>query len=71
MRRSEIPSRAGIVTGAFTLMSGEQLPFKVPPKQKVIEEMALKSNGRKLLITEFARCSSLSCYVYTYAQTGR
>ena len=34
----------------------EQLPFKVPPKTKVIEEMAPpKSNGRKLPITELAR----------------
>ena len=32
------------------------LPFKVPPKTKVIEEMAPpKSNGRKLPITELAR----------------
>ena len=34
----------------------EQLSFKVPPKTKVIEEMAPpKSNGRKLPITELAR----------------
>ena len=34
----------------------EQLPFKVPSKTKVIEEMAPpKSNGRKLPITELAR----------------
>ncbi|MFQ9891798.1 MAG: hypothetical protein ACLRWH_01165 [Emergencia sp.] len=34
----------------------EQLPFKVPPKTKVIEEMAPpKSNGRTLPITELAR----------------
>ena len=41
---------------AVYLDVSEQLPFKVPPKTKVIEEMAPpKSNGRKLPITELAR----------------
>lgn len=47
----------------------EQLPFKVPPKTKVIEEMAPpKSNGRKLPITELARPFFLKQFAMQEAQ---
>lgn len=42
----------------------EQLPFRVPPKTKVIEEMAPpKSNGRRLPITDVARPFFLKQFV--------
>ena len=58
MRRSEILGlrwrNVDLENNTFDV--SEQLPFKVPPKTKVIEEMAPpKSNGRKLPITELAR----------------
>ena len=58
MRRSEILGlrwrNVDLENNTFDVT--EQLPFKVPPKTKVIEEMAPpKSNGRKLPITELAR----------------
>ena len=67
MRRSEILGlrwrNVDLENNTFDVT--EQLPFKVPPKTKVIEEMAPpKSNGRKLPITELARpffLNSLPC----------
>ena len=58
MRRSEILGlrwrNVDLENNTFDV--SEQLPFKVPPKTKVIEEMAPpKSNGRELPITELAR----------------
>lgn len=58
MRRSEILGlrwqNVDLENNTFEVK--EQLPFKVPPKTKVIEEMAPpKSNGRKLPITDLAR----------------
>ncbi len=70
MRRSEILGlrwrNVDLENNTFDVT--EQLPFKVPPKTKVIEEMAPpKSNGRKLPITSLpARSSSnsLPCRKY-------
>ena len=67
MRRSEILGlrwrNVDLENGTFDVI--EQLPFKVPPKTKVIEEMAPpKSNGRTHPITELARpffLNSLPC----------
>ena len=58
MRRSEILGlrwrNVDMENNTFNVC--EQLPFKVPPKTKVIEEMAPpKSNSRKLPITDIAR----------------
>lgn len=58
MRRSEILGlrwrNVDLENGTFGVM--EQLPFHVPPKTTVIEEMAPpKSNGRILPITDVAR----------------
>ncbi|MBC2581310.1 tyrosine-type recombinase/integrase [Clostridium sp. DJ247] len=58
MRRSEILGlrwrNVDLENNTFDVM--EQLPFRVPPKTMVIEEMAPpKSNGRRLPITEVAR----------------
>lgn len=56
-----------IETNAFDV--SEQLPFKMPPKTKVIEEMAPpKSNGRKLPITELALPFFLKQFVMQKAQ---
>ncbi|MDR2783139.1 MAG: tyrosine-type recombinase/integrase [Treponema sp.] len=58
MRRSEILGlrwqNVDIEKGTFSVV--EQLPFKVPPKTTIIEQMAPpKSNGRALPITDIAR----------------
>lgn len=58
MRRSEVLGlrwrNVDLENGTFDVV--EQLPFKVPPKTTVIEEMAPpKSNGRRLPITDVAR----------------
>ena len=58
MRRSEILGlrwqNVDLENNTFDV--NEQLPFKVPPKTKVIERMAPpKSNGRRLPITDLAR----------------
>ena len=58
MRRSEILGLRwrNVDLGNNTFDVSEQLPFKVPPKTKTIEEMAPpKSNGRTLPITDLAR----------------
>ena len=67
MRRSEILGlrwrNVDLENNTFDV--SEQLPFKVPPKTKVIEEMAPpKSNGRKLPITELARPFFLKTVCY-------
>ena len=58
MRRSEVLGlrwrNVDLAKGTFDVV--EQLPFHVPPKTTVIEEMAPpKSNGRRLPITDVAR----------------
>lgn len=58
MRRSEVLGlrwrNVDLEKGTFDVV--EQLPFHVPPKTTVIEEMAPpKSNGRRLPITDVAR----------------
>ena len=71
MRRSEILGlrwrNVDLENNTFDV--SEQLPFKVPPKTKVIEEMAPpKSNGRKLPITELARPFFLKQFAMQEAQ---
>ena len=71
MRRSEILGlrwrNVDLENNTFDVT--EQLPFKVPPKTKVIEEMAPpKSNGRKLPITELARPFFLKQFAMQEAQ---
>ena len=71
MRRSEILGlrwrNVDLENNTFDV--SEQLPFKVPPKTKVIEEMAPpKSNGRKLPITELARPFFLKQFAMKEAQ---
>ena len=71
MRRSEILGlrwrNVDLENNTFDVF--EQLPFKVPPKTKVIEEMAPpKSNGRKLPITELARPFFLKQFAMQEAQ---
>lgn len=66
MRRSEILGlrwrNVDLQNNTFDVI--EQLPFKVPPKTKIIENMAPpKSNGRKLPITEIARPFFLKQFV--------
>ena len=65
MRRSEILGlrwrNVDLENNTFDV--SEQLPFKVPPKTKVIEEMAPpKSNGRKLPITELHKQDKMPAY---------
>lgn len=71
MRRSEILGlrwqNVDLENNTFDVV--EQLPFKVPPKTKVIEEMAPpKSNGRKLPITDVARPFFLKQFALLEAQ---
>ena len=71
MRRSEILGlrwrNVDLENNTFDV--SEQLPFKVPPKTKVIEEMAPpKSNGRTLPITELARPFFLKQFAMQEAQ---
>ena len=71
MRRSEILGlrwrNVDLENNTFDV--SEQLPFKVPPKTKVIEEMAPpKSNGRKLPITELAHPFFLKQFAMQEAQ---
>ena len=71
MRRSEILGlrwrNVDLENNTFDV--SEQLPFKVPSKTKVIEEMAPpKSNGRKLPITELARPFFLKQFAMQEAQ---
>ena len=71
MRRSEILGlrwqNVDLENNTFDVV--EQLPFKVPPKTKVIEEMAPpKSNGRKLPITDVARTFFLKQFALLEAQ---
>ena len=71
MRRSEILGlrwrNVDLENNTFDV--SEQLPFKVPPKTIVIEEMAPpKSNGRKLPITELARPFFLKQFAMQEAQ---
>lgn len=74
MRRSEILRlrwrNVDLENNTFDVT--EQLPFKVPPKTKVIEEMAPpKSNGRTLPITELARPFFLKQFAMQEAQKNR
>lgn len=71
MRRSEILGlrwqNIDLENNTFDVV--EQLPFKVPPKTKVIEEIAPpKSNGRKLPITDVARPFFLKQFAIQEAQ---
>lgn len=71
MRRSEILGlrwqNVDLENNTFDVI--EQLPFKVPPKTKVIEEMAPpKSNGRTLPITDLARPFFLKQFTMQEAQ---
>ena len=71
MRRSEILGlrwrNVDLENNTFDV--SEQLPFKVPPKTKVIAEMSPpKSNGRKLPITELARPFFLKQFAMQEAQ---
>lgn len=71
MRRSEILGLRwrNMDLGNNTFDVSEQLPFKVPPKTKTIEEMAPpKSNGRTLPITDLARPFFLKQFAAQEAQ---
>ena len=66
-RKQQAPLSLYLENNTFDV--SEQLPFKVPSKTKVIEEMAPpKSNGRKLPITELARPFFLKQFAMQEAQ---